>query len=114
MQKQIRGVEHRILSTIGENYSYALKRIGDFLNEKRLSESQKEILNLYKKYVKVVDNTLKHLDALERFLLTNEYLCPLEKGWWSRSFTRSTFYRLRLSITRKFISYYEGSYGLCL
>ena len=112
MQKQIRGVEHRIVSTIGENYSYALKRIADFAKERHLSASQTEILNLYKKYVKSVERALSHLDRLEVFLLRNEYLNPLQKGWWCGCYTRSTFYRLRLAITKKFIAYYQGNYGI--
>lgn len=114
MQKQTRGLEHRIITTIGENYLYALKRISDLKRERNLSNSQKEIFDIYQKYVKWVEKALSQLDNLELYLMKNEYLTPFNKGWWIAYYPRSTFYRLRLRMSKKFIACYRGGYAIGL
>lgn len=104
MNKKPRGVEHRRLLSISSNYRFSLMRIREFKRKGVLSDSQKDILFLYEKYVQRIEQILSGFNMLESSILEREYFNPLPSGWWADVYPRSTFYRLRLTAERRFLS----------
>ncbi len=105
--KKTRGIEHRKLQVIASNYNYSLRRIKALKKENAISSSSLEILKKYEDYVYRIEEAFKKFNMLERALLEREYFTPFPKNWWSAVYPRSTFYRLRLLASRRFLEFYE-------
>lgn len=103
MEKKRRGLEHKRLLVIASNYQYSVQRIKQLKREESLSLSQKEILNSYEKYVLHIRSILGEFNLLEQSILAREYFEPFPKGWWITIYPRSTFYRIRLETSKKFL-----------
>ena len=54
-----------------------------------------------------VEKCFANFNCLEKSILEKEYFTPLPPMWWVDIYSRSTYYRLRLSIARKFLHLYE-------
>lgn len=98
-----RAIEHKAMLSIASNFQYSVGRIYQLKDQQTLSASQQDILSLYEKYVAQVVECIYKFNPLERTILEREYFTPLPTGWWEAIYSRSTFYRLRLNITRKFL-----------
>ncbi len=105
--KKFRGVEHHKLQAIGSNYNYCLRRIETMIAKGYLSESEKDIYKIYHAYVLNVERCFVEFNCLEKSILEKEYFTPLPPMWWMDIYSRSTYYRLRLNIARKFLHIYE-------
>jgi hypothetical protein len=105
METKYRNIEHDKLLTIGSNYNYAIKRIRELTRLKPISPSEREIKRKYTNYVISVGKTILKFNELEKEFLQNEYFIPLPKGWWESIYPRSTYYRIRLNVARKFLFY---------
>lgn len=105
MDKQVRNIEHRKLQAIGSNYNYAVKRIDEIRHYHRITKSQAEIRDYYINYVEHIYKCYVLFNSLERSILEKEYFTPLPKGWWVTIYPKSTYYRLRLNIARRFLDY---------
>ncbi len=105
--KKSRGVEHRKLQVIANNYNYSLHRIKDLRRENLESQSMKEILKKYEEFVLRIDEVCGKFNILERLILEREYFRPFPKRWWEAIYPRSTFYRIRLLATKRFLEFYE-------
>lgn len=106
--KKLRGIEHEKLQSIASNYNYCLKRINQIKLQKVISKSEKEILSAYEAYVFNVQRCFKDINLLERNIIEKEYFTPLPPNWWINVYSRATYYRLRLSASKKFLSSYEA------
>ena len=71
--------------------------------KKSLSTSTIEELEIQK-----VNFAFSLLFKLEKEIIMNEFFLKKPSLWWSERFARSTYYRLRVSACKKFISYFEG------
>ena len=60
-----------------------------------------------KKYIMRVNFALSCLDVKSAKLLWKEYFFQIEKFWWMRLYTRSSFYRLRKKAINEFLCYME-------
>ena len=60
-----------------------------------------------KKYILRVNFALSCMDVRSAKLLWKEYFFNIEKFWWMRLYTRSTFYRLRKKAIDEFLCYME-------
>lgn len=58
-----------------------------------------------KKYILRVNFALSCMDARSSKILWKEYFFQIEKYWWMRLYTRSTFYRLRKKAIEEFLCY---------
>ncbi|MCQ2793491.1 MAG: hypothetical protein MJ221_03670 [Bacilli bacterium] len=105
--KKTRGIEHKRLLSIANNYKFSQQRIKDIKRKTPLSDSQKAILNLYENYVKHIETVLGEFNLLDQCILDREYFAPFPKGWWMEVYPRSTFYRLRLGASRKFLELFK-------
>lgn len=104
MEKIKRGIEHKQLIMIGDNYKYSLMNIRKIKQSSNLSESDKILLKSYEEIVNRVNEAFSHFDMLELSILQREYFIPFPKGWWMNQYPRSTFYRMRLQASRKFLA----------
>ncbi len=75
--------------------------IGDYFEELSTTSS------LEKKYVLRVNFALSCMEARSSKLLWKEYFFQIEKFWWMRNYTRSTFYRLRKKAIEEFLCYLD-------
>ncbi len=105
-KKKTRGSEHRKLQIIANNYNYSLHRIKDIKREGLLSLSTQEILKKYEDFVYHIDDVCRKFNMLERLILEREYFQPFPKNWWLTVYPRSTFYRIRLMASRRFLELY--------
>lgn len=105
MEVKHRNVEHNQLVNVGNNYNYAIKRISEMNRARTNSDSEKSIKEMYLRYVLKIGRCMMQCNELEKEFLNNEYFTPLPKGWWIEIYSRATYYRLRLSIARKFLKY---------
>lgn len=105
MEIKYRNIEHDKLLTIGSNYNYAIKRIRELNKSKPISPSEREIKKKYTDYVLNISKTILKFNELEKEFLQNEYFIPRPKGWWIAIYPRSTYYRIRLNVARKFLFY---------
>jgi hypothetical protein len=103
MEKKLRGAEHHKLIAVANNYNYSLSRIREIKQNKYPSASEGEILKLYVQYVNEVERVFRLFNLLELSMLQKEYFTPLPKGWWTNLYPKSTFYRIRLSTTKRFL-----------
>ncbi len=102
-ERKCRGFEHRRLQIIASNYNYSLRRIKAIRNSGTQSESMKAILKQYEEYVYHIDEVYKNFNMLERTILDREYFSPFPKFWWNEIYPRSTFYRMRLNTSKRFL-----------
>ena len=107
MEKNFRNIEHAKLKTMGSNYNYALRRISELNASKNDSPSEKDIKEKYIIYVLKIGHCFMKFNELEKTFLKNEYFHPLPSGWWIPLFSRSTYYRIRLNVARKFLFFIE-------
>lgn len=105
--KKLRGVEHHKLQAIAANYNYCLLRIEELRSKKIISNSENEIIRIYQSYIYNVRKCFSRFNGLERTILEREYFTPLPTLWWQHLYSRATYYRLRLSISKKFLLSYE-------
>lgn len=101
--KKSRGFEHRKLQVIASNYNYSLRRIKAIKSSGVTSQSMIAILKQYEDYVFHIDEVCKNFNLLERTILDREYFSPFPKYWWNDIYPRSTFYRLRLNTSKRFL-----------
>ena len=103
MEIKYRNIEHDKLKTMGSNYNYAIKRISEMNRATTMSPSERDIKEMYVRYVMKIGKCYMQFNELEKTFLQNEYFCPLPKGWWMSIYPRSTYYRIRLSVARRFL-----------
>ena len=103
---KIRGFEHRKLQIIASNYNYSLRRIKDLKRNNELSPSTKAIIEQYEHYVYHIDEIYRNFNMLEKTILDREYFSTFPKGWWEDVYPRSTFYRIRLLASKRFLELY--------
>ncbi|MCF0116917.1 MAG: hypothetical protein HUJ61_02580 [Bacilli bacterium] len=108
MSKVLRGVEHQKLQSIANNYNYSLKRVRDIEKHFKDSKIKDELMEFYVFYIESVQKVFREFDPLEKDILEKEYFTPLDKNWWMTSFSRATFYRIRLNITRRFLDSFNA------
>ncbi len=107
MERKTRNVEHKKLQAISSNYHYALKRLSEFEHVEHMTKSQIEIRQIYHHFIETVTKCIFRFNPLERSVLDHEYFAPISKLWWVNTYSRSTYYRIRLNIARRFIEYME-------
>lgn len=74
----------------------------------RLSSGENEFLSDAVKYVKNVRKTLDNLNPHERELINKEFFEKnVKQDWWSKYYSRSTYYRLRNEAIKKFVEGFE-------
>lgn len=105
MEIKHRNIEHRKLEAMGSNYNYAIRRISEINKSTYISPSEQDIKEKYIRYVVNIGKTFLRFNPLEKEFLQNEYFAPLPKGWWETIYPRSTYYRIRLNVARKFLFY---------
>ncbi len=105
MEIKHRNIEHHKLIAMGSNYNYAIRRISELNKSKTNSPSERDIKEKYINYVICIGQTFLRFNPLEKEFLQNEYFHPLPKGWWETIYPRSTYYRIRLNVARKFLFY---------
>ncbi len=69
------------------------------LATKEYSDDQKAIAK--------INFILASLENTVRDILWNEFFFQIDKFWWMRKYSRSTFYRLRKQAVNKFMALYE-------
>ncbi len=68
------------------------------INNDKLAEEKREILR--------INFVLSSMDRKRAMIIWNEYFFPVEKFWWMRDYTRSTFYRIRKKAIEEFLCIY--------
>ena len=77
---------------IARNYFVALRcleKMDLVLNDSEDDE------NDYEKHVRRVRNSFSSLDGVERTFINNEFFYQDYPDWWNKTFSRTTYYRLR-------------------
>ncbi len=59
------------------------------------------------KVIAKINFILASLESAVRDILWNEFFFQIDKFWWMRKYSRSTFYRLRKQAVNKFMALYE-------
>ncbi len=59
------------------------------------------------KVIAKINFILASLESAVRDILWNEFFFQIDKFWWMRKYSRSTFYRLRKQAVTKFMALYE-------
>ena len=54
-----------------------------------------------------VDYTIKRLDPFESEFLENEFFHPNKNAWWSKMYSKSTYYRVKNRTVNRFLRLYH-------
>lgn len=68
------------------------------MRHEKMSKEKKEILR--------VNFVLSSIEKKKANIIWNEYFFPVEKFWWMRYYSRSTFYRIRNKAIEEFLCLY--------
>ena len=78
--------------------AYEVQKMFTNVNDGELSNEKKEILR--------VNFVLASIERKKSMLIWKEYFFPIEKFWWMRYYSRSTFYRIRKKAIDEFLCIY--------
>ncbi len=78
--------------------AYEIQKMFANVNDGDYSKEKKEILR--------VNFVLASLERKKSLIIWKEYFFPIEKFWWMRYYTRSTFYRMRKKALEEFMCLY--------
>lgn len=86
-------------------------RYNDYIHHPRLkigfsSTSHKPLLDAHK-FIKGVKKTLSELDKEDKKLLLNEFFEKKDPFWWTKRYSKSTYYRRRYSAVKNFMEIYS-------
>lgn len=76
---------------------------GDLIEKDQANDFERT-MRFIKKNVEI---TLQLLDDEARLILENEFLSPKKDAWWSKDYSKSTFYRYRSKAIADFIELYS-------
>ncbi len=104
-----------IVTTYKKNLSNCMKNgdsIGDSLlffdsesDAKNYFDDSLQKISEEKKFILRINFALSCIDPVLSKIIWKEFFFQMEKFWWMRDFTRSTFYRLRKKAIREFLCY---------
>ena len=80
------------IKTIAMNYFIALRCLE---KEERVFNDSDGEENDYEKHVRRVRKAFQSLDGLERTFINNEFFYEDYPEWWNKTFSRTSFYRIR-------------------
>ena len=55
------------------------------------------------RFVRHFERTLKHLNEFDRNFFSKIYLYENNADWWKKYYTKTTYYRMRENVSRKFL-----------
>ena len=82
------------IRTIASNYFVALKKVNSKKRKRCLSDSSSGE-NIYQRHVRRVKSAYDQLDSLEQSFINNDFFYENYPEWWKKSFSKSSYYRLR-------------------
>ena len=93
------------IQEIAKNYFIALRKTQ--IKGLTLSDSESEE-NDYERHVRRVKNAFDSLDALEKTFINNEFFYEDYPDWWNKTFSKTTYYRLRRRSMIRFVEAFES------
>jgi len=96
----------RKVELITSGYAFAKKILAEYENGN--SKYSERTIKAYSKIVSTIDNSLKHLEDNERFIIQNEVIEGKKSEWYLGFLSSSTYYRHAKSAYIKFLNILEN------
>ncbi len=96
------------IKMIRDNYVYSASRLNSIIRPN--SNLTKED---YRFYVNAVQETFKDLDVISKQFISNDFFYPGNPDWWIKTYSRSTYYRLRGEAIKKFVALFNAKICRC-